>query len=303
MTAPGDAAGGTTAARRPPGKRRPAREPARTCGKRLGPLLPLAAGCGFVAGLGIGGELALSWVAAAEWGAVLAGIAACLWAVRAFARRRQDGLETGAETDTSARQAIEHALATPGCAVAHSVRRFARTGTIDHLVATPLRLWVIETRHDDVPPEQFPEVLRLVSEQTSTVWKWAPPGTPVRGCLVLAKGAMPGRRTCDYGHEPVVLHTPASLARGLGDEASKERMLDERAAADVWELGRVAEKQPLSMRLRPAPSPDPTWWNPHAGADRPPTLRHPRRSGIDAASLFTSPTTLPDEAHEHASRP
>ena len=52
---------------------------------------------------------------------------------------------------------------------------------------------------------------------------------------------MPGRRTCDYGHEPVVLHTPASLARELGAEASKERTIDERVAADVRELGRVAE--------------------------------------------------------------
>ena len=52
---------------------------------------------------------------------------------------------------------------------------------------------------------------------------------------------MPGRRTCDYGHQPVVLHTPASLAREFGAEASKERMIDERVVADVWKLGRVPE--------------------------------------------------------------
>ena len=121
------------------------------------------------------------------------------------------------------------------------MRGIARAGTIDHLVATPVRLWVIDTKHDDVPREQFPAVLRQVAEHTSAVWKWAPPGTPVRGCLVLAKGAMLGRRTCDYGHEPVVLHTAASLARELEAEASQERMIDERVAADVRELGRVAE--------------------------------------------------------------
>ena len=152
-------------------------------------------------------------------------------------RRAQDRWEA----DTSARQAIEQALTTPGCAIAHSVRSIARTGTIDHLVATPLRLWVIETKYEDVAREQFPAVLRQVAENTSAAWKWAPPGTPVRGCLVLAKGAMPGRRTCDYGHQPVVLHTPTSLARELAAEASQERMVDERVAADVWGLGRGAQ--------------------------------------------------------------
>ena len=245
MTKPGEAAAGTTATRRPPGKRRPARNSARTRGKRFEPLLLLGVGCGFVAGLGVGqaphaltgGET--SWTSAAAWGAVLVAIAACLWGARVLARRRVDGLETGEGADTSARHAIEHALTTPGCAVAHSVRSIARTGTIDHLVATPLRLWVIETKYVQVPRDKFPDVLRRVAEQTSAVWSWAPPGTPVRGCLVLARGTMPGRKTCDYGHEPVVLHTPNSLSRELGAEASKERMIDERVATDVWELGRL----------------------------------------------------------------
>ena len=247
MAEPGEAAGGTTAARRPPGESRRVRNSARTRGKRFDLLLPFAAGCGFVAGLAVGQAPhaitggRFSWTTAAAWGAVLGAIAASWWASRVIARRRVDGLETGGKAATCARQAIEHALTTPGCAVAHSVRSIARTGTIDHLVATPLRLWVIETKQDDVPQDQLPAVIRQVADHTSAVWKWAPPGTPVRGCLVLAKGAMPGRRTCDYGHEPVVLHTPASLSRELEAEASQERMIDERVAAAVWELGRLAE--------------------------------------------------------------
>ena len=241
MTKPGEAAGDSTPGHRPPGDRHRARRYARTRGKRFDLLLPLGAGCGFVAGLAVGSGFTLSSTAMAVWGPLLVGIAACLWAARVIARGRLDRLETGGEADTGARQAIEHALTTPGCAVAHSVKSIARSGTIDHLVATPLRLWIIETKHEQVPREQFPTVLREVAEQTSAVWKWAPPGTPVRGCLVLAKGAMPGRRTCDYGHEPVVLHTPASLARELEAEASQKRMIDERVAADVRELGRLAE--------------------------------------------------------------
>ena len=227
MTGPGGTAGDTTATRRTPGEGRPAQNSARTRGKRLELLLPLGVGCGFVAGLAIGqAPHALTggsffWTAAAAWGAVLAAIAASWWASRMIARRRLDGRATGGRADTGARQAIEHALTTPGCAVAHSVRSIARTGTIDHLVATPLRLWVIETKHDDVPRDQFPKVLRQVADHTSAVWEWTLPGTPVRGCLVLARGAIPGRRTCGYGHEPVVLHTPASLLASLPPKRRK----------------------------------------------------------------------------------
>ena len=69
----------------------------------------------------------------------------------------------------------------------------------------------------------------------------APPGTLVRARLVLAKGSAPNRNTYDYGTELVVVRTPKSLARELKAEAAKERMIDERVAADVWKLGRVAE--------------------------------------------------------------
>ena len=41
----------------------------------------------------------------------------------------------------------------------------------------------------------FPEVLRRIAENTGAVWKWAPPGTPVRACLVLAQGPVPKRKT------------------------------------------------------------------------------------------------------------
>ena len=108
-------------------------------------------------------------------------------------------------------------------------------------MATPLRLWIIETRYQNVTGEHLPAVLRRIAETTTAAWKWAPPGTPVRGCLVLAKGSPPKRKTYDYGKQPVVVHTPASLARELKAEAGKERMIDERVAAEVWKLGRVAK--------------------------------------------------------------
>ena len=103
-----------------------------------------------------------------------------------------------------------------------------------------MRLWVIETKYRRVPREHFPEVLRRIADNTTAVWEWAAPGTPVRECLVLAYESRIHRKTYDYGKEAIVVHTPASLARELQAEAKRERVLDEEVAAQVWNLGRIA---------------------------------------------------------------
>ena len=54
-------------------------------------------------------------------------------------------------------------------------------------------------------------------------------------------GSRPQRKTFDYGKEPIVVHTPASLAHELKAEARKDLMIGDRIAANVWELGRIPE--------------------------------------------------------------
>ena len=149
--------------------------------------------------------------------------------------------EKGEDAEVRTGQVIEHALTAPGCAIAHSVTSIARFGDIDHLVATPVRPWVVETKYHRVPRQRFPEVLRWIAENTAAVWEWVPPGTPLRGYLVLAYESRVRRKSYDYGRQPVAVHTPASLARELKAEAREERTIDERVAAGVWEIGRVGE--------------------------------------------------------------
>ena len=205
----------------------------------------MAAGAGALAGLSAGAVFYQSIGARlgglAGLGAVLVVAMAGWLSIRPLQRRRSSNPGNDERAEPRAGQAIEHALTAPHCAVARSVNAIAKVGDIDHLVATPVRLWVIETRSRRVPRERFPEVLRRIADNTTAVWEWAPAGTPVRGCLVLANDARPQRKTFDYGKEPVVVHTPASLARELETEARTERMVDEHVAASVRELGQTPE--------------------------------------------------------------
>ena len=208
------------------------------------PGVPLAAGGGGLAGLCLG--FGLRQVIDAPLGelagllAIAGGIALAIAAVvvsRGLWRDGAFGLSKDVGAAASTRHAIEHALAAPDCAVAHSVSTIARAGNIDHLVATPVRLWVIGTTHRRVPREELPGVLARIGDNTAAVWDWAPPGTPVRGCLVLGGGAHSSTRNrYDYGKGPVVVHTPATLARELKAETECSCDLDERVADAVWKL-------------------------------------------------------------------
>ena len=195
-----------------------------------GALIGLAAGA--VLHRLTGASLGAGWTL----GAALVGACLLLLSIGSLQRRRPGNPETG---ETLAGKAIRDTLTAPGCALAHSVTSIAKARDIDHLVATPVRVWIIETR--PVPREQFPEVLRRIADNTTAVWQWAPAGTPVRACLVLVSDTRPRRKTFDYGKEPIVVHTPASLSRELKSEARTERVIDERVAVSVRELARIRE--------------------------------------------------------------
>ena len=207
------------------------------------PGVPLAAGGGGLAGLCLGfglrpvidappgemvGPLAIA-------GAIALAVAACV-VLRALRRDGASGPKKDVRAAVSTHHAIEHALAASNCAVAHSVSTIRRAGNIDHLVATPVRLWVIGTIHRRFTREELLGVLARIADNTNAVWDWAPPGTPVRGCLVLGDGTHSTRNQYDYGKGPVVVHTPATLARALKAETECRRDLDEGVADAVWML-------------------------------------------------------------------
>ena len=181
------------------------------------------------------------------WG-IAAWMATCVtvWvAVRTLDRPSYrwnwDNLKKGVDAETRVGQIIEYAITAEYCAVAHSVTEIAKVGDIDHIVATPKGIWVIETKYKRVPEKFFPGVLSRIAANTVAVRQWAPAETPVRGCLVLAYEKEIKRRNFSHGKEKISAFTPEMLMREMRREARGRRSLDERIAKDIWKLGHVTE--------------------------------------------------------------
>ena len=118
-----------------------------------------------------------------------------LLAALIFARRIRRGWKTtdmrkGARSEARIGHVIEYAISHETCAVAHNVMGISKKADIDHLVATPRGLWVIETkskRHSDTEDSK----LNALAAKVKDVRSWAPPGTATSGCLVYVEDAGP----------------------------------------------------------------------------------------------------------------
>ena len=171
----------------------------------------------------------------ATWAVLCVAGAAILW-VRRYEKGGFSRLLKGAAAERNVGGSIEYAITAPGCAVAHSVTEIARIGDIDHLVATPNCLWVVETKYRMVPRDRFPEVLRRIRVNLEAVRRWAPPGVEVRGCLVLAtEKELPRKRLYEDGQ--VEVFDPKSLVRKLKEESTRQADKgDVLTARRVWKL-------------------------------------------------------------------
>ena len=162
-------------------------------------------------------------------------------ASRSMDRGRIAGWLKGAESEEHVGQVLEYAITAPHCAVAHSVTELTGAGDIDHLVATPAGLWLVETKHRRLPRKMFPQTLAAIARKMKAARAWAPPDTPVRGCLVLDNPEGTRRRRYDASDETIFVHTTDSLAKLLAEEAGAYPSVSPKLANAVWQLGRTQE--------------------------------------------------------------
>lgn len=169
--------------------------------------------------------------------------------VAGFLARRglpTQNLEKGARSEKKVGQAVEYALCPDTCAVAHGVNKIAAVGDIDHLVALPEGLWVIETKTSRVPESEFPEVLRRIARNVESVRAWAQQWeseVQVTGCLVFAYDDRPVRQSFEREGETIkAFANPNALVRALRAEARKDGGSPV-IARKVWELGKIDEAE------------------------------------------------------------
>jgi len=186
-------------------------------------------------------SLGPAWIATTSIAALALAVLPLLIGWRSTERGDIANWLKGADSERNVGQVIEYAITAPHCAVAHSVTELTGAGDIDHLVATPVGLWVVETKHRRLPRKMFLRTLSTIARKVKEVRAWAPPDTPVRGCLVLdnPEGAMQRRRQASG--ETIFVHSTGSLAKALVEEAGAYPGVSPKLAKSVWQLGTVEE--------------------------------------------------------------
>lgn len=252
------------------------------------------AGIGWLLGAGLvlwttrgPGQGVAEWMV---WSILLPGAAFVLAALYKAKRGwRLPDMRTGARAEETIGQAIEYALTRDACAVAHHVEEIARVGDIDHLVATPNALWVIETKHTRVPKSEFPETLRRIAANVQGVREWAP-GTRVTGCLVFASDQQKSPKpTFKHGEETIkAFANRTALMRELRKEARGSGGSRE-LATRVWKLGKL--ETPDQPGPEPAVPPSPHTWGKAAKSERT-RRRGGKTAGVKA--LVNDVLALPD---------
>ncbi len=163
-------------------------------------------------------------------------------------RRRTENIEKGLAAETRVGQAVDYAVVAPECAVAHNVTEIAKYGDIDHIVLTPARLWVIETKSGRVPNKEFRKARAQIAANVAAAREWALDHdiqVPVQGCLVLPSGEVTARDEQGYDDkasgEKILVEDRKSLVRKLRGDARGQQEADNEGVKHVWALGKREE--------------------------------------------------------------
>ncbi len=156
---------------------------------------------------------------------------------------RLENLSKGFDAEMRVGQVIEYAITDARCAVAHSVTSIAKVGDIDHIVATPAAIWVVETKYRKVPRKAFPKVLERIADNAKSVRDWAKylgyQDVQVHPCLILAYESKIRKNKYDKRGETIRVYLPDQVAQAIKKDLENGGNFDERLSREVWKLGTV----------------------------------------------------------------
>lgn len=177
------------------------------------------------------------------WGAAIVMLGA-LGALCVYLWRIDATWGRGLEAERQVGDLIEHAVAGQGCAFAHDVKgALGGPGNVDHVVMTPLGIWVVETKSRWLSKGRFPQALRQVAENVHRVGRHLDTSLPVRGALVIADRSKDSLELDhDWNGEPVRVFGAKKFWSLLRRECEHDRNIgqpSETAKTEkmVWSLG------------------------------------------------------------------
>lgn len=112
-----------------------------------------------------------------------------------------------------------------------------RGANIDHVVVTPQRVLVVETKYRRVIPRAFPQVMRRIVKCTDIVRKYVGSEVEVTGCLVFADPATKVKPTYSVpGGQTIHAYTSSALQSTLEQECRKPRTLPDDVLKKIADL-------------------------------------------------------------------
>lgn len=149
----------------------------------------------------------------------------------------------GLEAERRVGDHIEHAIANDECACAHDVKEaVSASGNIDHVVATPAGVWVVETKAGWLSKTHYRRALDQAADGTRRIRRHLDTSLPVRPALVLADESLQLEREADWKGQPVSTFDVGTFWR-IVDEESRQAVPAEsrselkRVVRTVWSLG------------------------------------------------------------------
>ncbi len=124
-----------------------------------------------------------------------------------------------------------------GCCVVNDVFIHGGLGNIDHIVVTPRRVLVIETKYRRLKYQYFQKAMRQIVGHVQRVEQYLSADVDVVGCLVLVHPSAGVKSSYSYAGQTIRAFKLESLKRFLDRECSKPRTLNEDVIQKVAKLG------------------------------------------------------------------
>ena len=175
---------------------------------------------------------------------LIASYAVAHWIVQLSVRRMESTWGRGLLAERRVGDLIEFAVTDRGCAFAHDVKEaLDGYGNVDHVVLTPVGVWVVETKASWLRQDRFHAARRQTAENVRRVRQHLRTTLPVRGALVIADESVKAyEKDHPWDGEPVTAFDSRTFWRRLRDERDQEGAVTDPAEVArvqnvVWSLG------------------------------------------------------------------